>query len=100
MLFQKNFKLQKPNKFAYTPVYYNERKEDLERKIRAAKDDKDALKELNETELRNRIREKISVSRGEELSLANFKKKHKSKSNFTLIFVVLLMATILVIQMS
>ena len=37
MLFNRFFKQPKPNKFGYTPVYYDERKEDRERKKRAAK---------------------------------------------------------------
>ena len=36
MLFNRFFKQPKPNKFAYTPVYYDERKIERERKIKEA----------------------------------------------------------------
>jgi len=98
MLFQRFFNQPKANKFAYTPVFYNEKKEALERKIRAAKEDKDVIKNLSEDEFRNRIREKMGETRREKVSLANFKAKHKSKSSFTLIFAILLIAAVLFFQ--
>ena len=98
MLFQKNFKLLKPNKFGYTPVYYDEKKEALERKIRAANEDKDVLKNLNDEEIRIRFRDKMRETRREKVSIANFKSKNKSKSNAGLIFLILLIGTIIIIQ--
>ena len=97
MLFNRFFKQPKPNKFGYTPVYYDERKEDRERKERAAKleGEKESL-QRDSIDFRSNFRNEVSKNR--EKSLNQFRAKGNAKSNKMLIIIIVIIAGIIYVQ--
>lgn len=97
MLFQRFFKQPKPNKFGYTPVYYDARKEDRDRKIREANREREK-KERGETDyFRNKLEKDIALKRNS--SLNKFRAKENSKSNRTLLIILFIIAAIIYVQL-
>ena len=97
MLFQRFFKQPKPNKFGYTPVYYDERKEDRERKMREAKlEGKSDSLDKDSIDFRSKFREEISKKRDNNLN--QFRAKGAAKSNKTLFIIIIIIAGIIYVQ--
>lgn len=97
MLFNRFFKQPKANKFGYTPVYYDERKEDRNSKARAVKrEGEQESQDRDSIEFRSKFREEVSKSR--EKSLNQFRSKGKAKSNKILIIIMLIIAGIIYVQ--
>jgi len=100
MLFNRFFKQPKPNSFGYTPVYYDERKLDRERKIAEAQRVKGEDVEINT--LRENINFRDSKSKSTSIvrndSLNKFRTKQNSKSNRMTFFIILVLATIIYAQ--
>jgi hypothetical protein len=97
MLFNRFFKQPKPNKFGYTPVYYDERKEDRGRKERAAKleGEKESL-QRDSIDFRSNFRDEVAKNR--EKSLNQFRAKGNAKSNKMLFIIMIIIFGIIYIQ--
>ncbi|MDB4089111.1 hypothetical protein N9544_05755 [Flavobacteriales bacterium] len=97
MLFNRFFKQPKPNKFGYTPVYYDERKEDRDHKTKAAKleSEKDSL-QRDSIDFRSNF--KNEVARNREKSLSNFRSQGNAKSNKMLLIIMVIIAGIIYVQ--
>jgi hypothetical protein len=97
MLFNRFFKQPKPNKFGYTPVYYDERKEDRDRKERAAKleGEKESL-QRDSIDFRSNFRNEVAKNR--EKSLNQFRAKGNAKSNKMLFIIMIIIFGIIYIQ--
>ncbi|MEZ7901321.1 MAG: hypothetical protein ACI8RY_000055 [Urechidicola sp.] len=97
MIFNRFFKQPKANKFGYTPVYYDERKEDRDRKARAAKrEGKEDSEQRDSIDFRSNFRNEVSKNR--EKSLNQFRSKGNAKSNKMLIVIMLIIAGIIYVQ--
>ena len=100
MFFNRFFKQPKPNNFGYTPVYYNERKLERERKIAEARREKGEEVEINT--LRENINFRDNKSKSTSMvrndSLNKFRNKQNSKSNRMTFFIILVLATIIYAQ--
>lgn len=99
MLFQRFFKQPKPNKFGYTPVYYDERKIDRERKIKEAQQKSSENGEYvrENMDFRGKFHKEGKLARNQ--SLDKFRSQGSTRSNRTLIIVVLAIAAIVYIQL-
>ena len=100
MLFNRFFKQPKPNKFGYTPVYYDERKEELNRKIREAKREKGLLDSDESGNERIDFSGKFSKDRNlkRNQSLDKFRSQGAAKSNRMLVIIMILIGTLIYIQ--
>lgn len=96
MLFNRFFKQPKPNKFGYTPVYYDERKEDRERKIRSAKLEGEKNENNNSIDFKSKFRSEIDKKRDNGLN--QFRAKGNARSNKTLLIIILIIAGIIYVQ--
>lgn len=100
MLFNRFFKQPKPNKFGYTPVYFDERKIERDKKIAEAKRLKGEEAEVNtlrETiNFRNSKNKSTSIDRND--SLDKFRNRQNSKSNRMTFFIILIIAVIIYAQ--
>ena len=97
MLFNRFFKQPKPNKFGYTPVYYDERKEDRERKARAAKREGEQQSEQRDSiDFRSKFKEEVSKNR--EKGLNQFRAQGNSKSNKMLFIIMIIIFGIIYVQ--
>lgn len=100
MLFNRFFKQPKPNKFGYTPVYYDERKLEIERKVAEAKRQKGEDVKINT--LRETINFRDSKSKSTSLSrndsLNKFRNQQNSKSNRMTFFIVIILLAIIYVQ--
>lgn len=98
MLFNRFFKQPKPNKFGYTPVFYDERKIERERLIKEAKE--------NGSADMNRASMDFSGTFGKERELKassnlnSFKAQGNAKSNRTLLIVLILIFGLVYIQLA
>ena len=100
MLFQRFFKQPKPNKFGYTPVYYDERKEDLQRRIKEAEREKAIAMGQEVPEERIDFRGKFGKDRtiSRNQSLDKFRKQGARRSNKMLVLILLVLSAIVYIQ--
>ncbi|MEN8928112.1 MAG: hypothetical protein ABF258_07315 [Flavobacteriales bacterium] len=97
MLFNRFFKQPKPNKFGYTPVYYDERKEDRERKARAAKlAGGDELQEKDSIDFKSNFRNEVAKKR--ENGLNQFRAQGAAKSNKMLVVIMIIIFGIIYVQ--
>ena len=97
MLFNRFFKQPKPNKFGYTPVYYDERKEDRERKARAAKREGEQQSEQRDSiDFRSKFKEEVSKNR--EKGLNQFRAQGNAKSNKMLFIIMIIIFGIIYVQ--
>mgnify|MGYP005987494999 CR=1 FL=1 len=97
MLFNRFFKQPKPNKFGYTPVYYDERKEDRERKARAAQLEGEKELELRDSiDFRSKFKEEVAKKRDNGLN--QFRAKGNAKSNKMLFIIMIIIFGIIYVQ--
>lgn len=80
MLFSRPFKLPKPNKFGYTPVYYDEKKEKRAQEASIASEKLDDAKSFNKEDFRGRFNEKVSSHRKTQKKAIGFSGTQKARS--------------------
>lgn len=101
MLFSRFFKQPKPNKFGYTPVYYDEKKEQREQRIRQIARqmgvDKEEVK-FDEEGFRERFSSQVKSTRSTESKHGFSLKAQGKKSNIRLLVIILIIALIIYIQ--
>ena len=99
MLFNRFFKQPKPNKFGYTPVYYDERKEDRERKMREAKKEgRSESGERDALEFRSKFREEVAKNRDKGLS--QYRGQGAAKSNKMLFIIMIIIFGIITFELT
>ena len=96
MLFNRFFKQPKPNKFGYTPVYYDERKIERERKIKEAQLEKDEYLRSESFDFKSKMAKEIEMKRNQ--SLNKFRSQGNSKSNKMFFIILILLFGIIYLQ--
>lgn len=96
MLFNRFFKQPKPNKFGYTPVFYDERKIERERKIKEAKLTEGEHLRADSFEFRSKYAKEIELKRNQ--SLDKFRSTGNAKSNKMLLIILILIFGIIYVQ--
>ncbi len=96
MLFNRFFKQPKPNKFGYTPVYYDERKIERERKIKEAGLTKDEYIRTDSFDFKSKYAKEVELKRNQ--SLDKFRSQGNSKSNRMLLIILILIFGIIYVQ--
>ena len=87
MLFNRFFKQPKPNKFGYTPVYYDERKIERERKIKEAQLEEGEYLRSESFDFKSKYAKEVEMKRNQSLNRKNesqtiFRKYRKSSSKY------------------
>mgnify|MGYP003707395919 CR=1 FL=1 len=80
MLFSRPFKLPKPNKFGYTPVYYDEKKEKRAQEASLEVEKSDDEKSFNQDDFRGRFSEKVASHRKAKKKTLGFSSSQKARS--------------------
>ncbi|MGB1039890.1 MAG: hypothetical protein ACPGVD_03380 [Flavobacteriales bacterium] len=96
MLFNRFFKQPKPNKFGYTPVYYDERKIERERKIKEAQLEEGEYLRSESFDFKSKYAKEVELKRNQ--SLNKFRSEGNSKSNRMLIIILILVFGIIYLQ--
>lgn len=86
MIFNRFFKQPKPNKFGYTPVYYDERKIERERKKKEANLEKGEYLKPESFDFRSKFSQEMELKRNQ--SLNKFRTQGNAKSN-RMVFIIL-----------
>ncbi len=89
MLFNRFFKQPKPNKFGYTPVFYDERKIERERKIKEAKLAEGETLRSESFDFKSKFAKELELKRNQ--SLDKFRSRGNAKSNRMLLIIILLL---------
>jgi hypothetical protein len=101
MLFSRFFKQPKPNKFGYTAVYYDEKKEERDLRFRQISReigiDKEGIK-FDKEGFRERFSSQVKSSRNTETKHGFSLKGQGKKSNIRLLAIILIIALVLYIQ--
>jgi hypothetical protein len=101
MLFSRFFKQPKPNKFGYTGVYYDEKKEQREQRIKEISREMGIAQEdvqFDKDGFRERFASQVKSSRTTESKHGFSLKSQGKKSNIRLLVIIIIMAIILYIQ--
>lgn len=96
MLFNRFFKQPKPNKFGYTPVFYDERKIERERKIKEAKLKEGEHLRADSFDFKSKYAKEIELKRNQ--SLDKFRTAGNAKSNRMLLIILILIFGIIYVQ--
>jgi Flp pilus assembly protein TadB len=96
MLFNRFFKQPKPNKFGYTPVFYDERKIERERKIKEAKLKEDERLRKDSFDFKSKYAKEIELKRNQ--SLDKFRTAGNAKSNRMLLIILIMIFGIIYVQ--
>ena len=96
MLFNRFFKQPKPNKFGYSPVYYDERKLERDRKIKEANLEKEEFLRSDSFDFKSNYAKEVELKRNQ--SLNKFRSEGNSKSNRTLLIILILIFGIIYVQ--
>lgn len=96
MLFNRFFKQPKPNQFGYTPVFYDERKIERERKIKEAKLAEGESLRSESFDFKSKFAKDLELKRNQ--SLDKFRSRGKAKSNRMLLIILILIFGIIYVQ--
>lgn len=101
MLFSRFFKQPKPNKFGYTAVYYDEKKEQRDRRVKEISRemgiDKEEVK-FDKEGFRERFSSQVKSNRNTESKHGFSLKAQGKKSNIRLLAIILIIGLVLYIQ--
>lgn len=90
MLFSRPFKLPKPNKFGYTPVYYDQKKEKMDQRKKELSVSESTDDTYNKEDLRARFSTKVNSSRKAKKKTLGFSGSQKARSQANIRVLILL----------